>query len=674
MVVTKDVSKSGDDANKHTHVSSSSELNLSFGDTSYLHPNDTGSSSIVTIKLTGTENYKLWSIAMTFSLKNHNKLGFIDGSCKKENNNSDLANQWDMCNSVVVTWILNSLSPDLFVGAIYAKTAYVMWKDLKDTYDKVNGSDVFNLHKNINSLIQNDAGKHFEKHNQLIKLMLFLMGLEKSYLEIKCDILTKEPLPLVKVAFAVVSDEESHMNATSIGVTKPTATAFVAKTFDNKIRFNNNNNKGSGSNTHSNNRGRNPNIKCTNCNKIGHIIDRCFELVGYPTGYVKKNFNANTKLVSSNNAFASADVHSNNMSSNNDTTSNYLVSLSNEQLARLMSLLNNNGILTANANMAEYVVSLLSVHRLVRDSKLFVAFDESNCYIQDLRENMTVGIDIQCAGSDTRPPMLDRTDFSSWQQRIRLYCLGKENGVNILKSIYEGPFQMGIVQETLAEGTEGAPHLGPERPRVYSDLSPEENDRYNVDIRATNVLLQRLPNDIYTLINHYTDAKDIWDNVKMLLEGSKLTKEDRESQLMQLNSKFVNNMLPEWDRFVTVVKLNRRLRDSNYDQLYAYLKQREAHANENKMMSDRFSQHTVDPLALMSNVSHQQHYLQSSTTPPSTYVPPYLANNAHLDSGLSATDNLIRNLTNRLSLFTQSYKTFLPQTNNQVKTSSNTRN
>nr|GEY07199.1 integrase, catalytic region, zinc finger, CCHC-type, peptidase aspartic, catalytic [Tanacetum cinerariifolium] len=70
--------------------------------------------------------------------------------------------------------------------------------------------------------------------------------------------------------------------------------------------------------------------------------------------------------------------------------------------------------------------------------------------------------------SDTRPPMLDRTDFSSWQQRIRLYCQGKEN---------------------------------------------------------------------------------------------------------ELNSKFVNNMLPEWGRFVTAVKLNRGLRDSNYDQLYAYLKQ-----------------------------------------------------------------------------------------------------
>ncbi|GJT68657.1 hypothetical protein Tco_1020137, partial [Tanacetum coccineum] len=108
---------------------------------------------------------------------------------------------------------------------------------------------------------------------------------------------------------------------------------------------------------------------------------------------------------------------------------------------------------------------------------------------------------------------------------------------------------------------------------------------------------------------------------------------------MQLNSKFV-----------TTMKLNRGLRDSNYDQLYAYLKQYEAHANENKMMLDRFTQHNMDPLALMSNVSHQQHYSQSSTTPPSTYVPPHFADNTQLDLALSLTNNLIENLTNTLAL------------------------
>ncbi|GJY20242.1 hypothetical protein Tco_0392808 [Tanacetum coccineum] len=213
--------------------------------------------------------------------------------------------------------------------------------------------------------------------------------------------------------------------------------------------------------------------------------------------------------------------------------------------------------------------------------------------------------DIQYATSDTYPPMLDRTDFESWQQRIHLYCMGKDNGENIMKSIVEGP----------------------EQDRVFTDLTQEEKDMYKVDIRATNILLQGLQKVIY--------AKDIWDNVKMLLEGSELAKDDRESQLyddfehfsqnkgenihsyyvrftklindmrnikmtmpkMQLNLKFVNNMLPEWSRFITKVKLNWGLKEFNFDQLYAYLKQHEVHANENKMMLERFTQTTIDPLA-----------------------------------------------------------------------------
>nr|GEX34399.1 transposase (putative), gypsy type [Tanacetum cinerariifolium] len=156
--------------------------------------------------------------------------------------------------------------------------------------------------------------------------------------------------------------------------------------------------------------------------------------------------------------------------------------------------------------------------------------------------------DIQCAGSDTRPPMLDRIDFASWQQRIRLYCRGKENGVNIL-NINEGPFQLGTFRETLVEGDEGE------------------------TIHDFYIQFAKLINDMR--------------NIKMTMSK------------MQLNSNFVNNMLPEWGRFVMAVKLNRGLRNSNYDQLYAYVKQHEAHANENKMMLDRFTQHIVDPLALM---------------------------------------------------------------------------
>nr|GFA14805.1 putative Gag-polypeptide of LTR copia-type [Tanacetum cinerariifolium] len=48
------------------------------------------------------------SCAMKFALRNKSKLGFIDGTCKRKSDYHALANQWDICNSVVVTWILNS--------------------------------------------------------------------------------------------------------------------------------------------------------------------------------------------------------------------------------------------------------------------------------------------------------------------------------------------------------------------------------------------------------------------------------------------------------------------------------------------------------------------------------------------------------------------------------------
>ncbi|GKF78080.1 hypothetical protein Tco_0230550 [Tanacetum coccineum] len=112
--------------------------------------------------------------------------------------------------------------------------------------------------------------------------------------------------------------------------------------------------------------------------------------------------------------------------------------------------------------------------------------------------------------------------------------------------------------------------------------------------------------------------------------------------IMQLNSKFVNNMLPEWSRFITEVKLNRGLKESNFDQLYAYLKQHE--------------------------------YLTQSSKSPQSSNEPSPADKFQLDSGSSSTENLNESLSNSLSLLTQSYKSHLSQTNNQLRTSSNARN
>ncbi|GJU15460.1 hypothetical protein Tco_1143426 [Tanacetum coccineum] len=255
-----------------------------------------------------------------------------------------------------------------------------------------------------------------------------------------------------------------------------------------------------------------------------------------------------------------------------------------------------------NTVTSKTVNSVKQIHAIV-DGKAVVISESS--VRSDLLFNDEDGI--ACLTNDE---IFENLALMGYEQLSTKLTFQKENGVNILKSIDEGPFHIGTFRETLAEGNKGALHLRPERPRVYSDLSPEDKDRTFLDEKFLG---------------------------KLLLKNK-------------------------------AVKLNRGLRDSNYDQLYAYLKQHEAHANENKMTLDRFTQHTVDPLALMSNVAPQQYNSQSSTNPS------HFADNSQLDYGLSPTDNLIKNLTNTLALLTQSYKTYLPQTNNQLRTSSNPRN
>ncbi|GJZ22844.1 hypothetical protein Tco_0559883 [Tanacetum coccineum] len=68
-------------------------------------------------------------------------------------------------------------------------------------------------------------------------------------------------------------------------------------------------------------------------------------------------------------------------------------------------------------------------------------------------------------------------------------------------------------------------------------------------------------------------------------------------------------MSPEWDRFVTAVKLNKGLKETNHEQLYAYLKQHEKHATQDRLIIERITPTTNDQLAFVSTV---QSYAQSS--------------------------------------------------------------
>ncbi|GJR72341.1 DNA-directed DNA polymerase [Tanacetum coccineum] len=72
------------------------------------------------------------------------------------------------------------------------------------------------------------------------------------------------------------------------------------------------------------------------------------------------------------------------------------------------------------------------------------------------------------------------------------------------------------------------------------DLSTEEKLRKSYDIKATNIILPGLSVDIYTLVNYHKIAREIYNRVKELMEGTKLTKQERESKLYDDFDKFTS--------------------------------------------------------------------------------------------------------------------------------------
>nr|GEU30740.1 hypothetical protein [Tanacetum cinerariifolium] len=130
---------------------------------------------------------------------------------------------------------------------------------------------------------------------------------------------------------------------------------------------------------------------------------------------------------------------------------------------------------------------------------------------------------------------------------------------------------------------------------------------------------------VYALVRNHKFAKELWERIQLLIQGTSLTKQERECKLydefnkfaykkgeslrdfylifslllndmniynmkleqFQVNTKFLNTLPPEWSKFVTDVKLVRDLHMTNVDQLHAYLGQHEFHANEVRLMHER---------------------------------------------------------------------------------------
>nr|GFA08840.1 hypothetical protein [Tanacetum cinerariifolium] len=131
-------------------------------------------------------------------------------------------------------------------------------------------------------------------------------------------------------------------------------------------------------------------------------------------------------------------------------------------------------------------------------------------------------------GADNRPPMLDKPQYESWKSHVKLYIQGKDHGWIILNSVENDPLVWPTVE--LKNGNV--------RPKTYEELFDKEKLQADCDLKATNIVLQGLPLDVYALFNQHKVAKDIWDRVKLLMQGKALSKQKRECKLYDEFDKF----------------------------------------------------------------------------------------------------------------------------------------
>lgn len=119
----------------------------------YLHPSD-GANSINVDKLTGPENYRSWRRSMEVALSSKRKLGFVLGTVAKSATDAAKGEQWDTCNSMVISWLFASLSEPVKKSVLYLSSAKDIWLHLEQRFSLSNGSRKYKINRDLYALKQ----------------------------------------------------------------------------------------------------------------------------------------------------------------------------------------------------------------------------------------------------------------------------------------------------------------------------------------------------------------------------------------------------------------------------------------------------------------------------------------------------------------------------------------
>nr|GFD09992.1 hypothetical protein [Tanacetum cinerariifolium] len=100
--------------------------------------------------------------------------------------------------------------------------------------------------------------------------------------------------------------------------------------------------------------------------------------------------------------------------------------------------------------------------------------------------------------------------YDSWKSRMELYMLNRQHGQMILESVKSGPLLWPTIEQNVVT-----------RLKKYSELSTIEAIQANCDVKATNIILQGFPLEVYALVSTHKVAKELWERIQMLMQGTK---------------------------------------------------------------------------------------------------------------------------------------------------------
>ena len=100
----------------------------------FLSSSENPGSILVTQPLLGMRNYQSWSRAMILALTAKKKIGFVNGKIIKPDLDSPLYEDWESCNTMVSSWMINSMHVDVSSSIMYCETAREMWIELQNQF------------------------------------------------------------------------------------------------------------------------------------------------------------------------------------------------------------------------------------------------------------------------------------------------------------------------------------------------------------------------------------------------------------------------------------------------------------------------------------------------------------------------------------------------------------